>query len=46
MGIVNIMTGLSNTEGHKVESIEISPDEYPGETKKIIHGGGNFNANT
>ena len=29
LGIINIYVGLSDTEGHRVESVEILPDKKP-----------------
>jgi hypothetical protein len=42
LGIVNIRVGLSDLEGHKVDSIEVIPNaDYPNEGKVIRDGYGN-----
>lgn len=38
LGIVNIRVGLDDSEGHPVESIEVIPDNYAGETPVTVDG--------
>jgi hypothetical protein len=38
LGIVNIYLGLHDSEGRKVESIEILADDYAGEPKVTLDG--------
>lgn len=41
LGIVNIMVGLSDHHGRRVDRIEVIPLSYPGEKKILILGKAN-----
>jgi hypothetical protein len=38
LGIVNIYVGLTDTEGRRVERIEIIPNDFAGEPKVLVEG--------
>lgn len=40
-GIVNIRTGLSDSAGREVDSVETIPNRYSGEAKVVRRGPGN-----